>query len=99
MIPVRAIVNEASKFFLEEQKRVLKLLDEKNIQLKEAQLKIEKFWSGSLKKAIIDGDVKNGSLMAGQSVSMVKKIQPSKEIIFEIVEQSLSQLKKIKSEI
>lgn len=99
VIPVRAIVNEASKFFLEEQKRVLKLLDEKNIQLKEAQLKIEKFWSGSLKKAIIDGDIKNGSLMAGQSVSMVKKIQPSKEIIFEIVEQSLSQLKKIKSEI
>ena len=99
VIPVRAIANEASKFFLEEQKRVLKLLDEKNIKLKEAQLKIEKFWSGSLKKAIIDGDIKNGSLMAGQSVSMVKKIQPSKEIIFEIVEQSLSQLKKIKSEI
>ena len=61
----------------------------------EAQLKIEKFWSGSLKKAIIDGDIKNGSLMAGQSVSMVKEIQTSQEIIFEIIRQSMKQLERI----
>ena len=95
VIPVRSIVNEASKFFLQEQKRVLKLLDEENISIKEAQLKIEKFWSGSLKKAIIDGDIKNGSLMAGQSVSMVKEIQTSQEIIFEIIRQSMKQLERI----
>ena len=95
VIPVRAIVNKASSFFLEEQKRVLKLLDNENISLKDAQLKIERFWSGSLKKAIIDGDIQNGSLMAGQSVCMVKKIQSSQEIIFEIINQSVNQLEKI----
>ena len=56
--------------------------------MKEAQLTIEKFWSGSLKKAVIDGDIENGSLMAGQSVSMVKKVQPVKEIIEEIIQQA-----------
>ncbi len=88
VIPVRAIKNKASMLFLEKQKEVLKKLEQGNLSLKEAQLTIEKFWSGSLKKAVIDGDVENGSLMAGQSVSMVKKIQPAKEIIEEIIQQA-----------
>ncbi len=88
VIPVRAIKNKASVLFLEKQKEVLKNLEQGNVSLKEAQLTIEKFWSGSLKKAVIDGDIENGSLMAGQSVSMVKKIQPVKEIIEEIIQQA-----------
>ena len=66
VIPVRAIENKASERFIEEQKRVINLLDKSNISLKEAQLQIEHFWAGSLKKAVIDGDIDNGSLMAGQ---------------------------------
>ena len=62
--------------------------------MKEAQLIIEKFWSGSLKKAVIDGDVEYGSLMAGQSVSMVKNIQTAKEIIYEIITQADVKLNK-----
>ena len=88
VIPVRAIKNKASQIFLEKQKEVLNTLDNGDISLKEAQLIIEKFWSGSLKKAVIDGDIHNGSLMAGQSVCMVKKIQPAKEIIDEIINQA-----------
>ena len=38
---------------------------------KAAQLAIEHFWAGALRRAVIDGDVENGSLMAGQSVGMV----------------------------
>ena len=38
---------------------------------KEAQLEIEHFWAGALRRAVIDGDVEAGSLMAGQSVGMV----------------------------
>ena len=38
---------------------------------KAAQLEIEHFWAGALRKAVIDGDVENGSVMAGQSVGMV----------------------------
>ena len=92
VIPVRAIENNASKKFLDEQRKVIKLLDNDNISLKDAQLKIEHFWAGSLKKAVIEGDVENGSLMAGQSVSLVKKIQPVKEILEEMVFQADKQL-------
>ena len=69
-------------------KEVLEDLNNGQVTLKQAQLIIEKFWSGSLKKAVIDGDVEYGSLMAGQSVSMVKEIKTAQEIINEIVMQA-----------
>ena len=68
------------------------MLDKNKISLKEAQLKIEHFWAGSLKNAVIDGDIENGSLMAGQSVSMVKKIQSVKEIFNELISQANLQI-------
>ena len=68
VIPVRAIENKASKDFIKEQKKVIVMLEKNKISLKDAQLKIEHFWAGSLRKAVIDGDIENGSLMAGQSV-------------------------------
>ena len=55
---------------------------------KEAQLKIEHFWAGALRKAVIDGDVENGSVMAGQSVGMVNKIEPLKDILAELIGQA-----------
>ena len=91
VIPVRAIVNKASNDFLTKQKNVLLNLEEGKITLKEAQLEVEHFWAGSLKKAVIDGDIENGSLMAGQSVSMVKKIEPVESIINEILFQANNQ--------
>ena len=96
VIPVRAIENEASKEFVETQKKNLLLLDKGEISLKEAQLNVEKFWAGSLKRAVIDGDIVKGSLMAGQSVSLVKKIQPVTEIINEIISQAELQIKNSK---
>ena len=47
----------------------------------EAQLQIEHYWAGALRRAVIDGDVEHGSLMAGQSVGMVTKEEPVAEII------------------
>ena len=70
----------------------MKLLNNKKISLKDAQLKIEHFWAGSLRKAVLEGDIDNGSLMAGQSVSMVKKIQPVSAILNEIVNQAEEQI-------
>jgi len=93
VIPVRAIENNATKKFVEEQKKVLVLLEKKKISLKDAQLHIEHFWAGSLRKAVLDGDVENGSLMAGQSVSLVKKKQTVKEILNEFVMQADNQIK------
>ena len=69
------------------------LIDKKQISLKDAQLAIEHFWSGSLKNAVLNGDIENGSLMAGQSVSLVKKIQTVEEIFHELLEQMDNQKK------
>ena len=41
---------------------------------------------------MINGDIENGSLMAGQSVSLVKKKQKVKEIFEEILDQAKKQL-------
>ena len=98
VIPVRAIENNATKQFMNEQKRLLSLIEENKISLKDAQLSIEHFWAGSLRDAVLDGDIDNGSLMAGQSVSLVKKIQPVREIINELLGQMKHQIKFQKGE-
>ena len=92
VIPVRAIENEATQDFINEQKKLLSLVEKEKISLKDAQLSIEHFWAGSLRRAVIDGDVEKGSLMAGQSVSLVKKMQTVEEIIRELVEQMENQI-------
>jgi enoyl-[acyl-carrier protein] reductase II len=54
----------------------------------EAQLQIEHYWAGALRRAVIDGDVENGSLMAGQSVGMVKSEEPVASIIAQLMAES-----------
>ena len=92
VIPVRAIENDATKSFLKEQKKVIELIDKNKISMKDGQLRIEHFWAGSLKSAVLNGDIKNGSLMAGQSVSLVKKVQSAREIISEFIVQAENQI-------
>ena len=53
-----------------------------------AQLEIEHFWAGALRRAVIDGDIEGGSLMAGQSVSLVKEEEPVAEIIAKLMTES-----------
>jgi enoyl-[acyl-carrier protein] reductase II len=53
-----------------------------------AQLEIEHFWAGALRRAVIDGDVEHGSLMAGQSVGMVTKEEPVTAIFAELLAQA-----------
>ena len=48
---------------------------------------------GALRKAVMEGDVTNGTVMAGQIAGMVKKKQTCKEMIHEMVEQAESLLK------
>ena len=68
VIPVRALANQATKRFLDYQKEVITRFQAGELDQKQAQLEIEHFWAGALRKAVILGDVENGSLMAGQSV-------------------------------
>ena len=53
-----------------------------------AQLEIEHYWAGALRRAVIDGDVENGSLMAGQSVGMVTSEESVADIIATLVQQA-----------
>lgn len=88
VIPVRALQNEGTKRFMEKQREVIARFDAGELDQKEAQLEIEHYWAGALRRAVIEGDVENGSLMAGQSVGMVTKEQPVAEILAELVEQA-----------
>lgn len=88
VIPVRAINNNATKEFHEFQKLMIKKVDSGEADIKSAQLEIEHYWAGSLRKAVVDGDIDSGSIMAGQSVGMVNKIQSVQEVIDEIISQS-----------
>jgi len=92
VIPVRAIRNAGTMRFLELQRSVVERFTRGDIAQKDAQLEIEHFWAGALKRAVIDGDVENGSVMAGQSVGMVTREQPTRDIIAELVHQALSML-------
>ena len=58
----------------------------------EAQLEIELFWAGALRRAVIEGDVDTGSVMAGQSVGMVTSEQSTRDIIEELVGQAIDAL-------
>ena len=61
------------------------LLNSGSIEMGEAQLLIEHYWAGALRRAVIDGDIENGSLMAGQSVGMVTREEPVADIIAELM--------------
>lgn len=93
VIPVRALHNDASKAFIEKQREVVEKFNKGEISQKDGQLEIELFWAGALRRAVIDGDIEMGSLMAGQSVGMVEKEQPVAEIIEDLVIQALDALK------
>jgi len=81
VIPVRALKNAGSEAFIAKQREVAKALDEGRIDMAAAQLEIEHYWAGALRRAVIEGDIDHGSLMAGQSVGMVTKEEPVADII------------------
>ena len=88
VVPVRAIENKATQDFIAFQRVTIAKYRNGDLDKKAAQLAIEHFWAGALKKAVIEGDTENGSLMAGQSVGMVTKIEPVKDIIEELIQQA-----------
>jgi len=94
VIPVRALKNKGTEEFTAKQLEVAKLLDEGKIEMGEAQLQIEHYWAGALRRAVIDGDVENGSLMAGQSVGMVTKEEPVADIIATLMQECEAALTK-----
>ena len=88
VIPVRALKNAGTEAFMEKQREVSGQLARGEIELAAAQLEIEHYWAGALRRAVIDGDVENGSVMAGQSVGMVTAEEPVAVIIDSLVTEA-----------
>ncbi len=92
VIPVRGLVNEGTKKFLAHQAETITKFQAGELDKTQAQLAIEHFWAGALRRAVIDGDVEGGSVMAGQSVGMVTSIQTVAEILRELKDQAVAAL-------
>lgn len=57
------------------------------------KMSLEEFTLGSLRKAVLDGDVENGSLMAGQVSGMIKEIRPLRQIFEDLAAEAEATLK------
>lgn len=93
VIPVRALKNAGADLFTAKQREVAQSLDEGAVAMAEAQLQIEHYWAGALRRAVIDGDVEHGSVMAGQSVGMVTKEEPLADIIAALMGEAAAALR------
>ena len=80
--PIRTLRNKMTKEYLRLEKEGTDFME------------LEKLTLGGLRKAVMEGDVVNGSVMAGQIAGLVRKEQPCKEIIDEIIEQGTMLLNK-----
>jgi enoyl-[acyl-carrier protein] reductase II len=97
VVAVRAIKNQATGEFGKLQIRLLQQLEQGEISRDQAQYEVEKFWVGSLRKAVVEGDVDFGSLMAGQSVGLINEIKPIKEIIHQLMKDAEAELRRLSS--
>lgn len=94
VIPVRALKNAGGELFTAKQREVAQLLDEGKVEMMEAQLQIEHYWAGALRRAVIEGDIEHGSVMAGQSVGMVTREEPVAGIIATLMAEAAHALEK-----
>ncbi len=95
VIPVRSIVNRGVEDFTTLQLGLLAQMERGTINRQEASNKLEEYWIGGLRKAVIDGDIENGSLMAGQSVGIISQVQNVKDILHDMVERGIHEADRI----
>lgn len=95
VIPVRAIINESTRDFNTLQLGLVAQLERDAITPREAGMKLEEFWIGGLRKAAIEGDIESGSIMAGQSVGLIKSVLTIREIIDEFTSDAEDEAKRV----
>jgi len=71
-VPVRMIKNRMSRLYVEREKAGAD------------RMELEYFTLGSLKRAVFDGDIDTGSVMAGQVAGMLREIRPLKDIFAQL---------------
>ncbi|MFW5775580.1 MAG: NAD(P)H-dependent flavin oxidoreductase, partial [Chitinivibrionales bacterium] len=97
VVAVRALKNRGHEQFGKLQLQLLRQLESGAINRESAQFEVERFWVGALRNAVIDGEVDRGSLMAGQSVGLMKDILPMSQIIRQLVEEAEQELEAVRS--
>ena len=84
--PVRIIKNKMAKEYNKREKEGADMME------------LEKYTLGSLKRAVLEGEVDTGSLMAGQVAGMVNEIKPVATIIKELFDDCNQEFKRLESE-
>ncbi len=97
VVAVRALRNCSTDDFGRLQLKLINQIDKGTIHRAEAQEQVEKFWMGRLRDAVIDGDIDQGSLMAGQSVGLVDKVLSVQEIMTELITDAEDELKRVQT--
>ncbi|MFO7654658.1 MAG: nitronate monooxygenase family protein [Candidatus Krumholzibacteriia bacterium] len=95
VVSVRALNNEAMNDFGALQLQLLSRLERGELNRQEAQFEVERYWVGSLREAAVEGDVDRGSLMAGQSVGLARKVQPLREILTDLVAEAEQEVRRV----
>ena len=96
VVAVRALKNKGMQKFGALQLQLLRELEAGTIHRQQAQEEVERFWVGALRKAAIEGDVDNGSLMAGQAVGLMDKIMPIADMVNELLTDANNELLAVK---
>jgi enoyl-[acyl-carrier protein] reductase II len=92
VVAVRALANKSLEAFGRLQMKLLLEMQAGEISREQAQFQVENFWVGGLRKAVVDGDVENGSVMAGQSVGLMHDIKPMKQCVLDLVSEADEEL-------
>ena len=82
--PVRALRNEMTKRYLE--------LEQEGASFEE----LEQLTLGGLRRAVVEGDVRMGSMMAGQCAGLVREILPCNELVPQLMQEAKACMKGIR---
>lgn len=82
--PVRALRNEMTKRYLE--------LEQEGASFEE----LEQLTLGGLRRAVVEGDVRMGSMMAGQCAGLIREILPCSELVPQLMQEAKACMKGIR---
>ena len=95
VVAVRAIRNKGMGQFADLQMDLIMRHRRGEITKKDAQYEVENYWVGALRRAVQDGDVDYGSLMAGQSVGLVDNVEPMRIMLERFFQEGEEELERI----
>ena len=96
VVAVRALRNKGHDQFSDLQMDLIQKQRNSEMTQGEAQYEVEKYWMGALRRAVQDGDVDYGSVMAGQSVGLVNRELPLKDALASLITEAEQELKTIR---